>query len=46
MTLARRDLSFYEEASGSWRLDSGRFNLLVGPTSRDIRLRSNVDVVR
>ena len=38
-TLSRRDLSFYCEQSLAWRAEPGSFEILVGSSSRDIRLR-------
>lgn len=43
-TLTRRALSFYDEASGAWKLEPGRFHVLAGSTSRDIRLRASFDL--
>lgn len=35
--VTERDLSFYDEASRSWVAEAGRFDLLVGFSSQDIR---------
>ena len=44
MTLRRRDLSYYDEASKTWKLDPGRYDLLLGSTAHDIRLCGSVNV--
>ena len=33
------DLSFFNENTGKWTLEKGEFNILVGSSSRDIRLK-------
>ena len=40
--LAARDFSFYSTRHGRWLAESGDFQLLVGGSSRDIRLRQQV----
>jgi beta-glucosidase len=37
-SLSRRDLSFYCEQTRAWRAEPGSFEILVGSSSRDIRL--------
>jgi beta-glucosidase len=44
LTLDERDFAFWDEAGGGWRIEPGRFELLVGPSSRDIRLRATFEV--
>jgi beta-glucosidase len=36
---------FYDPAAGGWRVEAGRFELLVGASSRDIRLQTSIDVI-
>ena len=40
--LEPRDLASYDTRVGAWRTDSGEFDLLVGASSRDIRLQETV----
>jgi beta-glucosidase len=40
--LSERDLSFYSTRHGRWLAESGDYQLLVGASSRDIRLRRTV----
>jgi beta-glucosidase len=40
--LTRKDFSFYDTTSKQWVAESGAFNILVGRSSRDIRVKSEV----
>ncbi|MEN8157987.1 MAG: glycoside hydrolase family 3 C-terminal domain-containing protein, partial [Bacteroidota bacterium] len=40
--LERRAFSFYDESVKEWVLEPGEFELLVGASSKDIRLQSNI----
>ena len=40
--LSERDFSFYSTRHGRWIAESGDFQLLVGASSRDIRLQQGV----
>jgi beta-glucosidase len=44
-TLDERDLSYWSTAEHRWLLEPGAFHLELGASSRDIRLRTTVDVV-
>ncbi len=44
-TLSARDFSYYDPAFSGWVADSGSFELIVGSSSQDVRLRKNVFVV-
>ena len=37
MTLRPQDLMFWDQATGDWKAESGRFKVMVGASSRDIR---------
>ena len=39
LTLQDRDLAYWDATSHSWRIEPGRFEIQVGRSSRDIRLR-------
>ena len=41
----RKDLSFYDEEIGDWKLEKGEFEVLVGSSSRDIRLISSFEIL-
>jgi len=42
--LGWRDLAFWSVSAHRWRIEEGRFELEVGASSRDIRLRASVEV--
>ncbi|OUM86979.1 MAG: glycosyl hydrolase [Bacillus thermozeamaize] len=42
--LDRRSFAYYEPAIRDWRVESGVFDILVGASSRDIRLRATLYV--
>ena len=44
LTLGPRAFAYYAPDAKAWRVASGRYELLVGASSRDIRLTSSVDV--
>lgn len=44
LTLDRDAFTYYDADDGAWVLDSGQFDLLVGSSSRDIRLEESVVV--
>jgi beta-glucosidase len=41
-TLNRRDFAFYHVETGDWVVAGGEYELLIGASSRDIRLRGSV----
>jgi len=41
--LGPRAFSYYDVESRNWRLEPGRFQILVGSSSRDIRLRKDIE---
>jgi beta-glucosidase len=44
--LEDRDLAYWDEEAGGWRIEPGRFEILVGASSRDIRLRASLELAR
>lgn len=42
ITLGRAAFAFYDVSEHDWRVEEGAFDILVGVSSRDIRLRSRV----
>lgn len=44
VALGARAFSYYDVGSKSWRIDPGRFDILVGASSQDIRLRGVVNM--
>ena len=38
LRLGWRDLAFFDEAAGAWTVEPGVFQVLVGASSRDLRL--------
>ena len=44
IVLDKRSFAFYTTAAGDWQVESGRFEILVGASSADIRLRAQIDV--
>jgi beta-glucosidase len=43
LTLQDRDLAYWDAARHSWRIEPGRFEIQVGRSSRDIRLRQSFE---
>lgn len=41
--LDKRSLSFYDENNNYWKAETGKFNILVGSSSRDIRLQGSIE---
>jgi len=39
----KSDLSFYSESLGKWIVEKGNFNILIGGSSRDIRLQTTFE---
>jgi len=44
LTLDDRDLAYWDTARHSWRIEPGRFEIQVGRSSRDIRLRQEFEL--
>ncbi len=44
MVLHEEDFSFYDTQTHSWILEPGVFTILIGVSSSDIRLRSDIDI--
>jgi beta-glucosidase len=44
ITLSKRAFAFYNAAESIWQVESGDFEIMVGASSRDIRLRADVYV--
>jgi beta-glucosidase len=45
LVLEDRDLAYWDDEAAGWRVEPGRFEILVGASSRDIRLRASVERV-
>lgn len=43
IALDKSALSFYDEKAGTWKAEKGKFNILVGSSSRDIRIQGELD---
>ncbi|MEA4939348.1 MAG: glycoside hydrolase family 3 C-terminal domain-containing protein [Christensenella sp.] len=43
--LNERDFAYYDPAFSSWVVDSGTFELIIGSSSQDVRLRADVTVI-
>lgn len=43
-TLNKRSFAFYDVNSGNWQVESGDFEILIGSSSRDLRLRKTATV--
>jgi beta-glucosidase len=46
LTLGPRAFAYYEPEAKAWRVAKGRYELLVGSSSRDIRLTGSVEVAQ
>jgi beta-glucosidase len=44
LTLEDRDLAYWDSGRHSWRIEPGRFEIQVGRSSRDIRLRQEFEL--
>lgn len=44
MVLQRRDFAYYDPAFSDWLVESGDYGILVGASSRDIRLKGSVSI--
>jgi len=44
LALDDRDLAYWDVADHSWRIEPGRFEIQVGHSSRDIRLRQSFEL--
>jgi len=44
LVLEDRDLAYWDVATGTWRIEPGRFEILVGSSSRDIRLHASLEL--
>jgi beta-glucosidase len=42
--LARRDFAFYDASSHDWSVNPGKFDILVGASSRDLPLKQTLEV--
>ena len=42
--LARRDFAFYDASSHDWSVNPGKFDILVGASSRDLPLKQTMEV--
>jgi beta-glucosidase len=42
--LARRDFAFYDASAHDWSVNPGKFDILVGASSRDLALKQTVEV--
>jgi beta-glucosidase len=43
-TLNKRDFSYYSKVYSRWLVESGKFEILVGSSSRDIRLKGSLNL--
>lgn len=41
--LAKEDLSFFDEKDNCWKAEKGLFNILIGSSSRDIRVQGEIE---
>lgn len=45
LELPMSSLAYYNETNGGWETETGRYTLMIGSSSRDIKGKVNVDVV-
>ncbi|MFX1279327.1 MAG: beta-glucosidase [Promethearchaeota archaeon] len=41
--ITKDDLSFFDEKSNDWKAEKGKYNILIGSSSRDIRLQTEIE---
>lgn len=44
ITLNKNAFAFYKEAINSWIVEKGEFNILVGSSSKDIRVKKSIEI--
>ena len=44
-TLNKRSFAFYDTQSENWQIETGDFGILIGASSRDIRLTGNIKLI-
>jgi len=44
LELSEEDLSFWDETNSQWKAENGKFNVLIGSSSRDIILKGSFDL--
>jgi beta-glucosidase len=44
LNLNHKDLSFFDEASHSWKVEPGQYRISIGASSRDIKLKTEIVV--
>jgi beta-glucosidase len=42
--LTRRDFAYYDKSSGDWMVNPGKFDVLIGGSSRDLPLKATVEI--
>ena len=40
------DLAFFDEGSNKWKIENGMFKILIGSSSRDIRLSTEFEYIK
>ena len=45
MKLNKESFQYYDPAKGQWVVEPGEFDILVGSSSRDLRLKHTITVV-
>lgn len=43
MELKKKDLSFWDEKTNAWKAEKGKFKILIGSSSRDIKLHEEIE---
>lgn len=43
LAIKTKDLAFWDVTTHSWKVESGKFNVLVGPSSTDVPLKASFD---
>ena len=44
LNLKRSDLSYYDEAIHGWKVDTGKYKIMVGGSSKEIQLQSEIEI--
>lgn len=40
----RNDFAFYDEAAHGWKVEEGKYKIMIGNSSKDIKLQSSMDI--
>jgi beta-glucosidase len=45
LSLDRRSFAYFDSRAGQWRTDPGRYEIAIGASSRDLRIKQNLEIM-